>query len=83
MSKRITYRHADNLLDHRLDGIPCVIAIYGNRFASCEWQILDRNCYPAKWLETKMTNRDEDRIWYEVRRSFDSWLGPDYRRSDD
>lgn len=83
MSKRVTDRQADYLIDHRLANIPCVIAIYGLRFRSCEWQILDRNCYPAKWLEAKMTGEEEDHVWYAVRRNFESWLGPDYQRPDD
>lgn len=32
----------------------------------CDWYLVDRKGYKAKWLEKKLTNKDIDRINYEI-----------------
>jgi hypothetical protein len=72
---RITYKQADYMIDTKVQGIPCIIAIYGTRYATCEWQVLDRRQYPAPWLARKMTSKDERIVWEEVA----EWLQSEYR----
>lgn len=31
-------------------------------YIDCEWDLLDRKGYPAKWLERKLTSKDRDQI---------------------